>query len=249
MLGSELSYIELTSVSKRYKTAVKDSLSDLSFKIKSGEKVGVLGPNGAGKTTLISILCGLIEATTGTVQFVREDGQQITSTDLQKVIGFVPQEYAFYHDLTPMQNLAYFGSLYNLTREEIKERSKSLLAVLELSDVANKRISTFSGGMKRKVNLAIGLIHRPKILFLDEPTVGVDVQSKLFIIDFLNEINSQGTTIFYSSHHLSEAEDFCTQILMINKGKLIAHDSTAELINSHDEKNLQSLFIALTKNN
>lgn len=248
-MSSELSHIELNSVSKRYKTALTDSLSDVSFRIKSGEKVGILGPNGAGKTTLISILCGLIEPSSGSVHYIQNDGKEITNTDLQKEIGFVPQEYAFYHELSPMQNLAYFGALYNLTRDEIKTRSKSLLSVLGLSDVANKRINTFSGGMKRKVNLAIGLIHQPKILFLDEPTVGVDVQSKLFIIDFLNEINAQGTTIFYSSHHLSEAEDFCTQILMINKGNLIAHDSTSELINSHGVDNLQSLFIELTKNN
>jgi len=246
-LNLDLSHIELNSISKRYKTALIDSLSNVSFQIKSGDKVGFLGPNGAGKTTLISILCGLIEPTTGTVGYHAKDGAQITGVDLKKILGFVPQDHAFYHELTPMQNLAYFGSLYNLSRQEIKTRSHSLLSVLGILDVANQKINTFSGGMKRKVNLAIGLIHRPKILFLDEPTVGVDVQSKLSIIKFLNEINSKGTTIIYSSHHLSEAEDFCSQIVMIDKGSLMAHGATSELIELHKVKNLQTLFIKLTE--
>jgi len=247
-LNADLSHIELNAISKQYKKTLTQSLSNVSFQINVGEKIGILGPNGAGKTTLISILCGLIEPTTGSVHYKKKDNQTISGVDLKKIIGFVPQEYAFYHELTPLQNLAYFGALYNLTQQEIKTRSNQLLSFLEISEVANKKINTFSGGMKRKVNLAIGLIHQPKILFLDEPTVGVDVQTKLAIITFLNEINTQGTTIIYSSHHLAEAEDFCNQLVMIDKGNIVANGPTLELIKNHDVKDLQALFIQLTEN-
>lgn len=244
-----LSQIEIKDISKRYKSALIDSLSSISFSIASGQKIGILGPNGAGKTTLISIMCGLIESTSGNVNYKSESANDITGLELKKIIGFVPQEYAFYHELTPIQNLNYFGALYNLTKDEIKEQSHFLLSILGLSEVAHKKINTFSGGMKRKVNLAIGLIHKPSILFLDEPTVGVDVQSKLSIIKFLKEINKQGTTIIYSSHHLSEAEDFCDQIVLINKGDLVANGTIEELIQKNQVNNLQSLFIKLTEEN
>jgi len=243
---STLAQIDIDNISKRYKTASSDSLNNISFSIEAGQTIGVLGPNGAGKTTLISILCGLIEPSKGSVTYKAKNGGDITGSALKKIIGFVPQEYAFYHELTPVQNMNYFGSLYNLSKNEIKDRTDSLLKILGISDVAHKKISTFSGGMKRKVNLAIGLIHNPSILFLDEPTVGVDVQSKLSIIQFLKEISEKGTTIIYTSHHLSEAEDFCTQIMLISKGKLIAKGPTKELIKDNKEEDLQSLFIKLT---
>jgi ABC-2 type transport system ATP-binding protein len=241
-----LASIDINNISKKYKTATTESLSNVSFSIKAGKTIGILGPNGAGKTTLISILCGLIEATLGSVSYQTENNKTITGVDLKKIIGFVPQEYAFYHELTPVQNMNYFGSLYNLSKDEIKEKTDSLLSILGLTDVANKRINTFSGGMKRKINLAIGLIHNPAILFLDEPTVGVDVQSKLSIIAFLKAIRNQGTTIIYTSHHLSEAEDFCDELLLISKGKIVANGSTKKLIEEYKSEDLQSLFIKLT---
>lgn len=247
-MNADLSHIKLNSISKQYKKTLTQSLSNVSFQINAGEKVGILGPNGAGKTTLISILCGLIEPTSGNIIYKNKGEEAITGIDLKKIIGYVPQEYAFYHELTPLQNLAYFGALYNLTQQEIKTRSNSLLSFLEITTVANKKIKTFSGGMKRKVNLAIGLIHQPSILFLDEPTVGVDVQTKLSIIAYLNKINAQGTTIIYSSHHLAEAENFCNQLVLIDKGNIVAKGATSELIKNHNVKDLQALFIQLTEN-
>lgn len=247
-MNADLSHIKLNSISKQYKKTLTQSLSNVSFQINAGEKVGILGPNGAGKTTLISILCGLIEPTSGNIIYKNKCEEAITGIDLKKIIGYVPQEYAFYHELTPLQNLAYFGALYNLTKQEIKTRSNSLLSFLEITTVANKKINTFSGGMKRKVNLAIGLIHQPSILFLDEPTVGVDVQTKLSIIAYLNKINAQGTTIIYSSHHLAEAENFCNQLVLIDKGNIVAKGATSELIKNHNVKDLQALFIQLTEN-
>jgi ABC-2 type transport system ATP-binding protein len=243
---SVLTHIEINNISKLYRKATTESLSNVSFSINVGQTIGVLGPNGAGKTTLISILCGLIDSSSGYVSYSSQKGNDISGVDLKKIIGFVPQEYAFYHELTPIQNMNYFGSLYDLSMEEIKEKTNSLFLVLGLSHVANEKINTFSGGMKRKVNLAIGLIHSPSVLFLDEPTVGVDVQSKLSIIEFLKEIRNQGTTIIYTSHHLFEAEDFCDELLLISKGEIVAKGPTKKLIEENKSDDLQSLFIKLT---
>jgi len=239
------SYIDIIQVSKKYKNADQESLKNLSVQIPIHSKFGILGPNGAGKTTLISILCGIIEPTHGRVDYFINN-EKITPFLLKYKIGYVPQEYAFYEELTPLQNLSYFGAFYNLSKQEIKTKSDVLLSVLGLESVTNKRIKTFSGGMKRRVNLAIGLIHDPEILFLDEPTVGVDAQSKFAIIKFLENLNKSGTTIIYTSHHLSEAENFCSHIALIDKGKLVANNLLGDLIEQNQAANLEDLFIKLT---
>lgn len=237
--------IQIEEVSKRYKGAVNDSLKNVSLTIQTGDVYGILGPNGAGKTTLISILCGILEASDGHVIY-RDDKEEVTFQGIQPKIGFVPQEYALYQELTPVQNLEYFGALYNLSKEKIAARTTEILAVLGLSRVANDRIETFSGGMKRRVNLAIGIIHEPTILFLDEPTVGVDVQSKVAILKFLNQLNQAGTTIIYTSHHLSEAQDFCTKIALIDQGEIIMKGDIEKLLSTHAAKDLKDLFIQFT---
>lgn len=237
--------IEIQNVFKKYKAAQENSLTDVSLNIKSGDIFGLLGPNGAGKTTLISILCGIIPPSAGNIHFYQEN-QQISEQERKSHIGFVPQEYAFYQELTPRQNLDYFGAMYNLGKNELASRRENLLEILGLSKFADKKVGTFSGGMKRRVNLAIGIIHEPSILFLDEPTVGVDVQSRNAIIRFLREINQAGTTIIYTSHHMSEAEEFCKHIALIDHGKVIAKGDLADLRMEHEVSDLQSLFIKLT---
>ncbi len=237
--------IQINNLTKRYRTSKEDSLKQVSLTINAGEKFGILGPNGAGKTTLISILCGIIQSTGGSVKYF-EQGNKVNLKTFRKKIGFVPQEYAFYQELTPNQNLEYFGALYNLSKKEINSRTEKLLSLLGLSKVSDKKLQTFSGGMKRRINLAIGIIHKPTILFLDEPTVGVDVQSKNAIIGFLNELNKEGTTIIYTSHLMSEAEEFCNYIALLDHGKLIACDSLTNLLNLHKSSSLKSLFINLT---
>jgi ABC-2 type transport system ATP-binding protein len=237
--------IQIEEVSKRYKGADKDSLKKVSLAIQTGDVYGILGPNGAGKTTLISILCGILEASDGHVLY-RDQNEEVNFKTIQPKIGFVPQEYALYQELTPIQNLEYFGALYNLSKEKIAARTTEVLAVLGLSRVAKDRIETFSGGMKRRVNLAIGIIHEPSILFLDEPTVGVDVQSKVAILKFLNELNQAGTTIIYTSHHLSEAQDFCNRIALIDQGKIIMNGDIDSLLSAHKAKDLKELFIQFT---
>lgn len=240
-----LNCIKIKNICKRYNSSDVDSLKNVSFSIAKNDRFGILGPNGAGKTSLISIVCGVFEASKGEVLYFSNN----KSIDLQyfkSVTGYVPQEYAFYHELTPMQNLEYFGAFYNLSKTEIEQNSIEILEKLGLADVANKKINTFSGGMKRRINLAIGIIHKPEFLFLDEPTVGVDVQSKNAILNFLLELNNQGTTIIYTSHILSEAESFCNNIALIDNGKLIANGNIQDLLKTHNHKDLESLFINLT---
>jgi ABC-2 type transport system ATP-binding protein len=237
--------IDIEHVTQKYKSTTENSLNDVTLHIKQSDVFGLLGPNGAGKTTLISILCGIIPASSGQISFYNK-GHKISDQEKRSIIGFVPQEYAFYQELTVRQNLDYFGAMYNLPQPRLTGRREVLLEVLGLAKVGDKKVSNFSGGMKRRVNLAIGIIHQPSILFLDEPTVGVDVQSKNAIIRYLQELNRLGTTIIYTSHHLSEAEEFCTKIALIDNGKVIANGPLTDLLRQHEAGSLQSLFIKLT---
>ena len=237
--------INITDLSKRYSRRGDDVLKGITLSIPPGKKFGILGPNGAGKTTLISILCGLIPPSTGDVNYVGELGN-LNVQNMKLQLGLVPQEYALYEALSPLKNLAYFGAMYNMTPAQITKRSETLLSVLGLSGVGKKPVKTFSGGMKRRLNLAIGVMHEPAILFLDEPTVGVDVQSKNAIIKYLDTLNEQGTTIVYTSHHLNEAEEFCDEIALIDVGKIVVQGKTRDLLAEHDVTELTELFLKLT---
>ena len=222
------------------------SLNAVSLEINEGAIFGLLGPNGAGKTTLISMLCGLVKPTSGHFTI---DGLNYAQNALKikKIIGVVPQEYALYPTLTARENLHYFGSMYGLKGSNLKDKVIETLDLLGLLKFADKRIETFSGGMKRRVNLIAGILHNPKVLFLDEPTVGVDVQSRNAIIDYLKVLNQNGTTIIYTSHHLGEAEDFCTNIAILDRGKIYAQGTPSSLIASTEEaRNLEDVFISLT---
>jgi ABC-2 type transport system ATP-binding protein len=222
------------------------SLSDFTLSIYEGQIFGLLGPNGAGKTTLISMLCGLVKPTSGSFS-IDDLTYAKNSSDIKKIIGVVPQEYALYPTLTARENLLYFGSMYGLKGNDLKEKVIESLDFLGLLKFADKRIETFSGGMKRRINLIAGILHNPKVLFLDEPTVGVDVQSKNAIIDYLKKLNKNGTTIIYTSHHLSEAQDFCTDIAIVDRGKIYAEGTPNNLIASTaNARNLEDVFIALT---
>lgn len=231
---------------KKYKAADFFSVKNVNLKIKAGEIFGLLGPNGAGKTTLISMLCGLLQASSGRVQLKGLNYQE-NRRRIQQFIGVVPQEYALYTSLTAFENLRYFGSMYGLKGSELKKRIHTQLELMGLSDFAHNRIDTFSGGMKRRVNLIAGILHQPEILFLDEPTVGVDVQSKNVIMNYLKDLNKTGTSILYTSHHINEAATFCTQIAIIDHGAIVVEGKPRTLIaNEAKANNLEEVFIALT---
>ena len=218
--------------------------NDFNLSIATGERFGLLGPNGAGKTTLMNLMTGVLQTNEGSIQLL---GKNIGSdNEVKKLFGFVPQFHSFYQELSPTENLEFFGAWAGLNRKEIKERTKELLSVLGLNHVADKPVSKFSGGMKNRVNLAIGVIHRPKILFLDEPTTGVDVQTRHAIIDYLKELNKTGTTLIYTSHHLTEAESLCTKVALIDEGKIIVQNDLQTLLAEHKQDGLEGLFISLT---
>lgn len=219
--------------------------SNLELTIKAGDRFGLFGPNGAGKTTLMNCMTGLLTFQRGKISLL---GNEISphNKSANKIFGLVPQDFSFYQELSPVENLQFFGAWSGLTKTEIRKRTTELLEVLGLADVKNKQVEKFSGGMKRRVNLAIAVIHQPEILFLDEPTVGVDVQTRNAIITYLKELNKNGTTLIYTSHQLGEAEDLCNTIALIDEGKIIAHDSLTNLLAEHSEKGLEGLYINLT---
>ena len=238
--------IRVDHLSKRYAGSDRYALKELSLSIEKGEIFGLLGPNGAGKTTLISILCGMVKPTAGEIWFNDLNYRQHRRR-IQCYIGVVPQEYALYPTLTAAENLYYFGSLYGLSSKDLKRRIMDGLERVGLTDFAKKPIKTFSGGMQRRVNILAGILHQPDVLFLDEPTVGVDVQSKEVIMALLKELNAQGTTIIYSSHHLNEAQHFCTKIAIIDEGKIVVEGQPQQLISSvNGATTLENVFIHLT---
>ncbi len=221
------------------------TFSGLNLKIAKGMRFGLFGPNGAGKTTLLSLMTGLLSAEEGSIHLLGHDIKKHNKA-VNKLFGFVPQDFSFYQELSPVENLEFFGAWSGLSRLQIRKRTKELLHILGLEAVRNKQVDKFSGGMKRRVNLAIGVIHNPPILILDEPTVGVDVQTRHAIINYLMELNKNGTTLIYTSHQLSEAEGLCEDVALIDDGKIIVQDSLSELLKEHRQESLEELFLNLT---
>jgi ABC-2 type transport system ATP-binding protein len=242
----EYPIIQIHNLKKTYSNALEPSLDGVSLDVKKGEVYGLLGPNGAGKTTLISILCGVVSPSEGEMLY---NGFPIIENlaQLKQEIGVVPQDIALYPSLTAKENLQFYGAMYGIHGTELQSKINFWLEKFELSHAANRRIDKFSGGMKRRVNLIASIMHEPKLLFLDEPTVGVDVQSRTKIMEQLVELNKNGMTIIYTSHHLAEAEDFCNTIGIIDAGKIIATDSPKSLIEqTSNARDLEDVFLALT---
>ncbi|TRZ73373.1 MAG: ABC transporter ATP-binding protein [Bacteroidetes bacterium] len=238
--------IEIHDLVKIYKGSDEPAIKGISLDIYEGEIFGLLGPNGAGKTTTISILCGLFRATKGSV---RINGLDIQS-DLQKIkqiIGVAPQDVALYPTLTAWENLTFFGNMYGLKGARLKKQIAEGFAVFGLEKHADKKIANCSGGIKRRINLIAGLLHNPKVIFLDEPTVGIDVQSRVVILDYLKELNRKGTTVIYTSHYMEEAEKLCTRVAIIDRGSVISIGNPRDLVAEHPEyKDLENIFLHLT---
>lgn len=205
------------------------AVDDVSLDIKRGEIFGLLGPNGAGKSTIISILCCLLEPTAGRVTI---DGFDVVknTTDIKKIIGVVPQEISLYYTLTARENLAFYAKIYGLSGNAMKNRIETLLDMVGLTDRADDRLEDYSGGMKRRINIAVALLHNPKILFLDEPSTGVDPQSRKRIYDTIRDLNRQGMTVLLTTHQMEDAEKLCHRIAIVDKGKLIALDTLEGLL-------------------
>jgi ABC-2 type transport system ATP-binding protein len=238
--------IRIENLSKSYKGSDSPALNKISLDIPANEIFGLLGPNGAGKTTTIGILCGFLKKDSGTIQI---NGWSIDKQpdEIRKIIGLVPQDIALYETLTPAENLRFLGNMVGLKGKKLTHRIDECLELMGLDKNRNKLIKHFSGGMKRRLNLVAGILHEPKILFLDEPTVGVDVQSRNVILEHLEKLNKNGTTIIYTSHYMEEAEQICSTIAIIDLGEIIIKGKTSELVN-HEKghSNLESVFLHLT---
>jgi ABC-2 type transport system ATP-binding protein len=218
--------LEVKGVTKKYGPLV--AVNDINFRVDDGETIGLLGPNGAGKTTTVSIIAGLLSADSGEVLI---EGKQVKSdTDPVKLkIGLVPQDMALYDQLTAHENLTFFAALYSLAGAKAKRAIDDVLNLVALSDRAAHKVGTFSGGMKRRLNLAAALLHDPQILLLDEPTVGVDPQSRNAIFENLEALKKRGKTLIYTTHYMEEAERLCDRIVIIDHGKVIANDTLQAL--------------------
>jgi ABC-2 type transport system ATP-binding protein len=219
--------LEIDRLCKNY--GAQQALLDVSFSVGEGELFGLLGPNGAGKTTCMSILSCLMDPTSGQA---RLQGQPLNTHDraIRRSIGLVPQELAIYNELSGRENLRFFGELYAVRGAELERRVDQTLTAIGLADRADDRADTYSGGMKRRLNLGAALIHQPRLILLDEPTTGVDPQSRNHIFEEVRRLNKAGVTIIYTSHYMEEVEALCTRIGIMDQGKLIACDTLPNLL-------------------
>ncbi len=221
-----MSLLKVERLSKTF-GAVR-AVEDVSFEVGEGEIYGLLGPNGAGKTTTISIIPGLLKADGGRVVVAGEDFGS-NPERAKKIMGVVPQEVALYEELSGRENLEFWGRIAGLSGAEARSRASELLTALSLADRAKDAVRTYSGGMKRRINLGAALLHRPRLLLLDEPTVGIDPQARMNILEFVRGLCAQGTGILYTTHYLEEAETLCRRVGIIDHGKLLAEGSLADL--------------------
>jgi ABC-2 type transport system ATP-binding protein len=220
-------FLDVIDLRKCYGTAA--ALDGVSFQVREGELFGLLGPNGAGKTTLLSILSCLLTPTGGHARLL---GQLLSKANrfVRPLIGIVPQELAIYGELTARENLIFFGELYGVRGAELRRRVDDILGAVALADRADDRAAEFSGGMKRRLNLGVALVHAPRLLLLDEPTVGVDPQSRNHIFEGVRRLNAEGTTIVYTSHYMEEVQALCTRVGIMDHGKLVACDTLQSLL-------------------
>jgi len=218
--------IEIKDVTKSY--GRQKVLQNVSFEIMEGELFGLLGPNGAGKSTLIDILTGIQSMDSGDI-FINGKSIKTDKVEIRKHLGLVPQDIALLEELNAVDNLEYFGGLYGLAGTELKSQIEKLLGVAGLTDKKKEKVKNYSGGMKRRLNIAVAMLHNPSILILDEPTVGVDAQSRQHIFDYIQSLAEQGTTILYTSHYMEEIEALCKRVFILDLGEEVAYGTKEEV--------------------
>jgi ABC-2 type transport system ATP-binding protein len=237
--------LEAHNLVKVYRGAPRPALNGIDVTINEGTVFGLLGPNGAGKTTAISIMNTLLRPTSGSVTVCGIDAVRYPG-QVKKLIGYVPQEVALYHNLTARENLRFFGRMYGLGGKALEARVSDSIELVGLEESADQRVFTYSGGMKRRANLAAGILRRPKLLFLDEPTVGIDPQSRNLILERLTTLKDT-ITMIYTTHYMEEAEQLCTYVAIMDAGSIIAEGPPEDLVNRVEGcLNLEALFINLT---
>ena len=221
--------IKSENLKKLYGATV--AVDDMSFEVQKGKTFGLLGPNGAGKTTTIKMLCGLLKPDAGTITLNGKTNPGLT--DVRMSFGVVPQSLALYGELSALENLLFFGRIYGLSGQKLKERVRICLDIAGLAERSKERVSKYSGGMKRRLNMVCSLLHDPPILLLDEPTVGVDPQSRNLIFETIEEMSKQGRTIIYTTHYMEEAQRLCDRVAIIDHGRILDMDSVENLITRH----------------
>jgi len=231
--------IRASGLVKRFKQ--RTALDGLSLSVKQGQLYGLVGPNGAGKTTLIRTLCGLLRPNEGEAHLL---GWRVPSFRVQSQLGYMPQDFAVYDDLTVMQTLFFFGRLYDLSRQNIRARADELLELVQLTDRRDQRVGTLSGGMRRRVSLAVSLIHKPRLLFLDEPTAGVDPKLRRSFWDYFNQLASQDVTLVVTTHLIEEAAR-CHTIGFLIQGRLLVQAPPQEILNQTGAQSLDEAFLVL----
>ena len=241
----EAPVINIRNLHKTYRGASNPSVDGLSLQVERGAFFGLLGPNGAGKTTTISILCGLRSYNSGQVM-INDMEVRHRMHHIKPLIGVVPQEIALYPELTAEENLRFFGGMYRLTSQELDERIDAYMKDFGIASHRKKKTGYLSGGMKRQVNLIAALLHRPALLFLDEPTVGVDVHSRQVIIENLRSLHAAGMTVVYTSHDMKEAEQLCTGVALVDQGRIVCEGIPQELMREASVSSLEELFIKKT---
>jgi ABC-2 type transport system ATP-binding protein len=245
-VSAEKNAITTLNLVKVYGHGDRPALDGLNLNVTRGSSFGLLGPNGAGKTTAISILSTLLRPTTGTATVLGYDVVKQAKA-IRCLIGFVPQDIALYPSLTARENLCYFAQVLRIPARRVNVRVGECLEMVGLSDCADRRVATYSGGMKRRTNLAVGILHEPEVLFLDEPTVGIDAQSRNLILERLVELQHAGMTLFYTTHHMEEARQLCDEVAIVDAGRVIAGGAPAQLVgDAADCSNLEELFLSLT---
>lgn len=218
-------------VSKFYGTHL--ALDHVNFEIEKGEIIGLLGPNGAGKTTAIKALVGLVPIDSGEITLFNENFKK-NENSIKKRIGIVPQEIVIFDDLTARENLIFFGQLYGIKGKELNTNVDKVLDLIGLKNYEKKLPKKFSGGMKRRLNIGCALVHKPELLIMDEPTVGIDPQSRNHILESVKELEKKGTTIIYTTHYMDEVQNICSRVLIMDTGSIIANGSVSDLINKLD---------------
>lgn len=239
--------IQVKDLVKTYPGDVK-AVQGVTFDVQEGEFFGFLGPNGAGKTTTINMLVSLVKKTSGTIKIDDIDLDQ-KPQEIYKRVGFAMQEIGLDETATAREMLQLHGRLYHLPKEKIDEQIAKLLKLVELEKVADRYTATYSGGMRRRFDLALSLIHEPKVLFLDEPTQGLDPHARQLIWNHLRELNKAGMTVFLTTHFMDEAEALCDRISIIDKGQIVTSGTVDELLKKHEAKNLEEVFLKTTGSN
>ena len=233
--------LKVNEVSKSYKD--KKVLKGISFSVKEGEILGLLGPNGAGKSTLINCICGLAKIDGGAVEVFGLDNSKNAKV-IRQQMGVVPQDIAVVEELSAYENCMFMGGLYSLKGNELKTKVKEALEFVGLWDRRKDIPGKYSGGMKRRLNIACALVHRPKLLIMDEPTVGVDPQSRNYIMESIRKLNDEGTTIIYTSHYMEEVEELCDRIVIVDEGTKIAEGTCEELVKEVSENEMIKIGIS-----